>query len=266
MGRRRTSIFEDIFDMLQQLPWWAGVLAAVAFWMVGRIIFGVLDEDDIRNLGNAVARMIFYGLAILSLLAALVSAIRSVSRRKLLDRQRDIESLRSLPWREFEYLVGEAYRRQGYDVEEAGGGGADGGVDLVLRGHGETVLIQCKQWKARQVGVDKVRELFGVVTAERADRGILVTSGNFTRDAQSFAVGKPLTLVDGTELARLVSEVQKASDKPEPAPEPKETASTPLCPLCASPMILRTARRGAHAGTQFYGCSRYPACKGMVGR
>jgi len=38
----------------------------------------------------------------------------------------------------------------------------------------------------------------------------------------------------------------------------------PTCPLCGSPMQLRTARRGPTAGQQFYGCSRYPECKGTV--
>ena len=48
-------------------------------------------------------------------------------------------------WREFEMLVGEAFRLQGYQVVETGGGGADGGVDLVLRKDRETFLVQCKQ-------------------------------------------------------------------------------------------------------------------------
>jgi hypothetical protein len=48
----------------------------------------------------------------------------------------DIGSIRRMSWQEFETLVGEAYRRQGYSVEETGGGDADGGVDLILRGKG----------------------------------------------------------------------------------------------------------------------------------
>jgi hypothetical protein len=35
------------------------------------------------------------------------------------------------------------------------------------------------------------------------------------------------------------------------------------CPVCGSPMVRRQARRGANAGGHFYGCSRYPACKGI---
>lgn len=35
----------------------------------------------------------------------------------------------------------------------------------------------------------------------------------------------------------------------------------PLCPACGSPMVIRNVRRGARAGQQFWGCSRYPKCR-----
>lgn len=38
----------------------------------------------------------------------------------------------------------------------------------------------------------------------------------------------------------------------------------PSCPLCSSPMVRRSAKRGANAGNEFWGCSRYPGCKGIV--
>ena len=36
------------------------------------------------------------------------------------------------------------------------------------------------------------------------------------------------------------------------------------CPKCGSDMVLRTAKKGIHAGEKFYGCSRYPYCKEIV--
>ena len=36
---------------------------------------------------------------------------------------------------------------------------------------------------------------------------------------------------------------------------------TNTCPLCGSPLVLRTSKRGDHAGSQFYGCSNYPKCR-----
>jgi ssDNA-binding Zn-finger/Zn-ribbon topoisomerase 1 len=34
-----------------------------------------------------------------------------------------------------------------------------------------------------------------------------------------------------------------------------------MCPKCESPMVLRTARKGAKAGQEFWGCSNYPKCR-----
>ena len=36
----------------------------------------------------------------------------------------------------------------------------------------------------------------------------------------------------------------------------------PKCPRCDRGMVLRTARKGARAGSQFWGCSTYPQCEG----
>ena len=40
--------------------------------------------------------------------------------------------------------------------------------------------------------------------------------------------------------------------------------ATPTCPKCGSPMALRTAKRGANAGQQFWGCTSYPSCRALV--
>lgn len=39
---------------------------------------------------------------------------------------------------------------------------------------------------------------------------------------------------------------------------------TPCCPKCGSEMVLRTAKRGDHQGGQFWGCSKYPNCRGIL--
>lgn len=38
----------------------------------------------------------------------------------------------------------------------------------------------------------------------------------------------------------------------------------PDCPKCGRPMVRRTARRGANAGGEFWGCSEFPRCRGIV--
>lgn len=50
------------------------------------------------------------------------------------------------------------------------------------------------------------------------------------------------------------------ADQTDPANPPG--AMAPDCPLCGKPMALRTARKGSQSGSQFWGCSAFPACKG----
>jgi restriction system protein len=77
----------------------------------------------------------------------------------------------------------------------------------MLKKDGSLILVQCKQWKTTKVGVNIVRELFGVMTAKRATSGILITSGVFTQEARNFGVDKPIDLVDGTRLLQLIDNV-----------------------------------------------------------
>jgi restriction system protein len=76
--------------------------------------------------------------------------------------------------------------------------------------------------------------MFGLLTAERADEAIIVTTGKFTRDAQAFAAGKPLRLIDGPQLLALVQSVQggtlargAATDSPVPFGSPPNASPSP---------------------------------------
>jgi restriction system protein len=175
-----------------------------------------------------------------------------------------------MSWREFEVPVGEAYRLQGYNVVEAGGGGPDGGVDLVLTKGNEKFLVQCKQWKAFKVGVDVLRELYGVIAAKGATGGFVVTSGRFTEDATSFADGRNVNLVDGHRLFDLIKQAQQSisrhagdAEHQRPVAAPVASPLAPTCSLCASEKIKRTARKDSTAGSQFWGCSKFSSgCRG----
>lgn len=85
----------------------------------------------------------------------------------------------------------------------------DGGIDIIAT-HSQpiisgTFIVQCKDWKG-DVGVAAVRELYGVVSAEGANKGVLVASSGFTRAAREFAEGKRIELIDGKALADLLRE------------------------------------------------------------
>ncbi len=86
--------------------------------------------------------------------------------------------------------------------------GPDGGIDLTISKDGTIHIVQCKQWWSSKVGVPIVREMFGVLKATKADSVFIVTSGEFTKDAISFANNLPILLINGEQLMNLVADVQ----------------------------------------------------------
>jgi four helix bundle suffix protein len=54
------------------------------------------------------------------------------------------------------------------------------------------------------------------------------------------------------------------SDPSDPSDPTDRTDHIPACPKCGKPMALRTAQKGRSAGRQFWGCTGYPECKGLV--
>lgn len=214
MAKRKQSGFEVVASM----PWPAGiVLGLVAYIAIRHGIgwyFGATNNPFTSGLGKLAATGIYAPLGWMLLagcwIAALASFIGRRSRRQLLDKQTGIDSLRQMNWRQFELLAGEAFRRQGYAVEETGFGGADGGIDLLLRKNGQTTLVQCKQWQNRQVGVTVVREMYDLLAHHQAAAVKIVALGDYTSDARRFAQGKSIELIHGGELIATVRSLQSA--------------------------------------------------------
>ena len=283
--RKKTSPAEDLMDLVSLLPWWAGVALALVFYVVLHRVAAqqVVASAAPGQIGDMLTQTVWksfasvgqYILPLICLAGAGISAWRRHERQALVGNvveSKAADALDGMSWQQFEQLVGEAFRLQGYAVTAIGGGGADGGVDLVLRKGSEKFFVQCKQWRAFKVGVDVVRELYGVMAAKGATGGFVVTSGRFTEEASNFASGRNVKLIDGPKLHGLIRQAQGASPQQSadgvtatPMRERAAVAasSVPTCPNCAMPMVKRTAKRGANAGGEFWGCMGYPACKGV---
>jgi restriction system protein len=282
MARRseRKGAADDLLAIAARLPWWASlVIAAVTFVILHRIagqdVGTATSTKDIRavavrGLYQTLANIGQYVVPLIFTVGAVVSVLGQRRRQALVLKVAESDSpaaLGAMTWQEFEGLVQEAFRLRGYSVRRVGGDGPDGGVDLILDRGAERVLVQCKQWRAMRVGVSVVRELYGVMAAQGAAAGIVVTSGSFTPDAVEFASGRNVRLIAGPELMELIREAKASTPREDSAVKPHSSSSSisaPGCPRCASPMVRREAKRGANVGRAFYGCSRYPTCRGTV--
>lgn len=276
MGRGRRGFFDDLI----KLPWPVALVVGVLGYAGIRHGIPMFLSRQGGTFGQAFATQnhVFAPLAWMFLaacaLCALVAFAYARKRRRLLDTQTGLDSIAAVGWRDFEHLVGEAFRRQGYNVEETGLGGPDGGIDLILRKDGRRTLVQCKQWRRRRVRVGVVREMYGLLAHHGAHAVRIATVGGYTREAARFARGKPIELIDGATLLTMVRSAQQPSQLAAaamvPAPETTRTApviasvvavdaALPACPRCGSVMVQRTNRRTQDT---FWGCTGFPACRG----
>lgn len=207
-------------------------------------------------------------VAIVFLIPAPFAFLRSFSIKQRYQATSTKDDLNGLNWIQFEGLLGEYYRQQGYQVKQNFSQQPDGGVDIELTKFGKVSLVQCKHWKARKVGVKVIREMYGVLLDRRADKMVIATSDEFTLDAQRFAQGKDIELINGTQLISMLEQAKNpVIDTSEPIipTQPDLKATTPpknlICPRCNSELVLRTAKRGTNTGMQFYGCSGFPRCR-----
>ena len=271
MARRKQSPLDSLAEAGSKLPWWAWVAFAIAAYLG---LHGAASSEvtaggqpgEFAGQGLLESLVSFgqYVLPLAFLLGAAISAYARYARRaghEPATTTPDRRALNAMSWQQFEALVSEAFRCKGYKVTGKGGGGADGGIDLVLKKEGETFLVQCKQWRAVRVGVNIVRELYAVMAARGATGGFVVTSGVFTEEARAFAKGKHVELMDGKALHRLIRGV-RVPGKLFRDPLSVMTTGAPFCPECQSRMVMRKAQHGANAGKPFWRCSQYPECKG----
>jgi restriction system protein len=285
MGRRRTSALEDLLHIASRLPPWVGLLLALVSygylsWLaqkpvpVPSLVPGQMSALVTGSLVQSLAKIGQFLLPVVFLAGALVSFIRRRKNQQLVATATSTpgaDAVLGMSWRQFELLVGEGFRRRGFGVKDLGGQGPDGGIDLVLSKGSERYLVQCKQWRATKVGVAIVRELYGVMAAQGAAGGYVVTSGTFTKDAVDFSAGRNIELIDGPKLRRLLEEVtpgaatrQAAPAQAAPAQETRRDRLMPTCPKCNADMKLREAKKGPQAGNRFWGCSRFPDCRGTL--
>ncbi len=163
MARRKKSLLTDTVDMVGKLPWWAGcALALLSYLLLHKVaeqpIVVNATTGQVRNVAmqsfwRGLATAGQYMLPVICLAGAALSAYRRRKRVNLITgatSSKAADTLDGISWQEFELLVGESFRLQGFQVSESSGSGADGGVDLVLRKRrGE----RSKPWEAKSSGL-----------------------------------------------------------------------------------------------------------------
>jgi len=142
------------------------------------------------------------------------SGKKTTQIQRIMDWQEELlDTIQNIKPQAFEKLIQRLLREEGFIHVDVTGKSGDGGID----GHGIMkigdllgfqVVFQAKRWKG-SVGPGQVRDFRGAMVG-RADKGILITTGTFTRDAVNEAKrdGAPaIDLIDGDQLAEMLKKL-----------------------------------------------------------
>lgn len=204
------------------------VAAGIAFAFYPGVGLVVPLALDMSRAGLVEMNLLGVAWAFILSVGWLLTRIDASHRRHLVEWT---TNLRNLDAAEFEWLVGEVFRREGWTVRETGGHGVpDGNIDLELFRNDQRRIVQCKRWTAWTVGVDDIRGFAGTLLREGlpGDAGIFVTLSAFSPQAEDEAKRIGLTLIDGRALLTRIEHVRHG--------EP--------CPTCHQPMRLDRSAHG----------------------
>lgn len=166
-----------------------------------------------------------------------------------------------IEWRRFEALVTSLFAQAGFETRSQSHG-ADEGIDIWLYSRNQpgapVSVVQCKHWRGKRVGVDKVRELRGVMAAKNVKRGQFATTSTFTREAEVFAKENGINLLDVQGLLGVIAQRTPPQQAALLEVALEGDYARPTCVNCGIKMVERTARKD---GTAFWGCSGFPKCR-----
>jgi len=165
------------------------------------------------------------------------------------ERLKTLQGLQTLSDSELEHLIAEMFTRDGYGVVKQGDSG-EGRIDLVLRIGDHKDVAHCARSKS-DIDSPLVREFHGSMMRAGARQGFMVTTAGFTDSARAFARGKPMTLIDGTQLLEWANgraRPKGAGGGPRPVDEPGFDPYAVLgIPRSADGAEIRDAYRGLMA-------------------
>lgn len=128
---------------------------------------------------------------------------KQLERVARLSKPKALAQLKAMDPIVFEHLTAALFAREGYTAEATIASG-DEGIDVIATKNFRKAVIQCKRYDG-SVGQPVIRDLYGTMIHNQAHEAYLVTTATITKQAQEWAQGKPIRLVDGYDLVNWIA-------------------------------------------------------------
>jgi len=175
------------------------IFISVVFWLsVGGFIY-------LGFIGPEILREFFWFLAGLFALIALIATYQWWRQKRILSQAQTLAYLRQMDPTAFEYYIANLFRKLSFKHVKVMGGSGDRGVDVVAYKKKEKYVIQCKRYhQNKKVTSPELQQFVGSIQIYKADKGIFVTTANYTKEAKAIAKQQNIHLINETELAKLI--------------------------------------------------------------
>jgi HJR/Mrr/RecB family endonuclease len=127
-----------------------------------------------------------------------------------------LAAVRGLKWHNFELLVAEGFRTQGFSVEHISAA-LDERPDLVLVKGERRSCVQCRAWQEPSVGTAAVLQLYADMAARNATAGFIVTAGEVGEDAAQLAQARGIQFIKGAKLLAMLDRARETITSGMPA-------------------------------------------------
>lgn len=174
------------------------------------IIKNIDAKECFKSLKGIVAKNILEYIPIAPILMINKNDNRLIEGREVIEGLLPESNLAAMDWNDFEHLIRELFEKEfsksGAEVRITHAN-HDRGVDAIIYDpdpiRGGKFVVQAKRY-TKLVDVSAVRDLYGTIQNENANRGILVTTSHYGPDAYEFAKNKNITLLTGENLLHLL--------------------------------------------------------------
>ncbi|UOQ43764.1 restriction endonuclease [Halobacillus salinarum] len=130
----------------------------------------------------------------------------AAKRKLLLRRQGTLTQLKRMKPLDFEYFICDLFTQMGYDAQVTKATG-DGGKDIELRKGEYSAIVECKRYDKTKVTRPKIQQFHSAVLDCKAERGFFITTGEFTSQARNYTFDKPIELINGHQLVKVIEKV-----------------------------------------------------------
>lgn len=225
--------------------------------------------DQVCSLGSALTMIIAmlllikhhynWKMVIITMLPFLLGLVlivfvitRAIKARKIAQAMAT-DNYDSMSGEKFEEFCADILRGNGYTNVEVTKASGDHGIDVLAYKDSVKYAIQCKRY-SKPVGNKAVQEAYSGKDIYKADVAVVMSNMDFTPQAIEDARKLNVELWNRDKIYSL----QKKGNVEISEPSEENNLT---CPNCGGTLVLRTAKKGANTGSQFYGCSNYPKCK-----